>query len=205
MERNESDANAYPPWIACRREESVPRAHNRSVFVQFNLGRESQGHTVRCRVESSEYSEPTWKAKSRQATRPATEQPNAMMGVNFPRIEKLRTGRISALSSDGSVTHYFCQCQELGTNLQPGAAGGIGIDEKTDAIVLQSELDDTSRRGKIICFADDQDALAAKLDQDLGQMAALGSRDEQDLAAGDIRHTFYSNDTDGVICNELSS
>jgi hypothetical protein len=126
------------------------------------------------------------------------------MEVNLRQSEKLGRERISA-SPGGSVANYFCQCQELRTNLEPGAVSSIGIDEETDAVVLESELDCTPGRCEIICFSDYQDTLAAKLDQDLGQMAALGSGDEQDLATDDVSHALYSRNTGRVLGNELSS
>jgi hypothetical protein len=126
------------------------------------------------------------------------------MEVNLPQGEKLGPESISA-SPGGSVADYFCQCQELRTNLEPGAVSCIGIDEETDAVVLESELDCTPGRCEIVRFSDYQDTLAAKLDQDLGQMAALGSSDEQDLATDDVRHALYSRDTDRMPGNEFSS
>src|SRR6202046_5659497 len=204
MECNESDAEHYSPRIAFPGEEGAPSARNRSVFAPCATVQESQDSTVRPEEQSCEYGQSTPTTRTRRGNSAATEQHTLTMEVSLPRSEKLAREGISTFSG-GRVAHYFCQCQELRTDLEPGAVGGIGIDEETDAVILESELDCPSGRSKIICFSDYQNAFAAKLDQDFRQMAALGSRDELDLAADDIRRPLHSRDTNRMLRGEPSS
>ncbi|HXN72821.1 MAG TPA: hypothetical protein VN861_09750 [Candidatus Acidoferrales bacterium] len=133
------------------------------------------------------------------------EQVIMTMAVNFARIDKLRRGCISAFSRGGNVTHYFCQCQELGADLQPGAINRIRIDEKTNTVIFESKLDGTARGCEIVRFTDEQDTVTTELSQYLRQKMALGGRNEKNLATGKVSNMLHADDIYGVLCNHFPS
>src|ERR1700733_14898325 len=102
-------------------------------------------------------------AKMAETTKMAAEHVIITMAVNFPRRENLFRERMSVLCRGWRVAHDLCQRQKLGAEFQSGAISGVSIYEETDMVLFESELDDATRGGKVLIFADDENVLAPKL------------------------------------------
>src|ERR1700733_7321732 len=90
------------------------------------------------------------------ATTRATAEVTMTIICSLCRIDKSTYERISAPFRMLLVMHDLSQCEKRETELQAGSSRGVGIDRKSQTVVLESELNRPALRCEAISLTDRQ-------------------------------------------------
>src|SRR5580658_2903209 len=146
----------------------------------------------------------SYTASAVPAIRIATPQVTRMMRVSFCPMETRRRVCISAPVALSAVVNNVREREQARADLQPGAVGGVRVDQESDVVVLDGKLDRAARLRKSVGFSHHQHVGAFPPLEDFLHARFFRRADEYHLAMADVRNLFAAFHRYAAVCNHLA-
>src|ERR1700733_2561025 len=146
----------------------------------------------------------SYTASAVPAIRIVTPHVTKMMRVSFCPMETRRRGCISAPVILSAVVDNVREREQVRADRQPGAVGGIRIDQESHVVVLEGKLNRAASLRKSVGFSHHQHVGAFQPVEDFLHARFFRRADEYHLAMTDVGNLFAAFHGYVAVCDRLA-